>query len=110
MSAILYRGARVADGLADEPLDGVDILVVDRRIAEIGPRLTAPALDGLRTIDLDGNVLDVIDRAWNGRAPDSGSSPPVMSADGRTVAFASEATNLFATPSSGYFVYVHTRA
>jgi hypothetical protein len=75
-----------------------------------GTTITLWSRSRLRTIDLDGNVLDVIDRAWNGRAPDSGSSPPVMSADGRTVAFASEATNLFATPSSGYFVYVHTRA
>jgi imidazolonepropionase-like amidohydrolase len=57
VTPILFRGARVVDGLADEPLDGVNVLVVEGRITEIGPRLAVPALDGLRTIDLAGRTL-----------------------------------------------------
>ena len=36
MTALLFRDARLVDGLADEPVDGVAVLVIDGRIAEIG--------------------------------------------------------------------------
>ena len=58
MAAILFQSARLVDGLADEPRDGVDVLVVDDRIADIGePRLVAPGLADLRVVDLDGLTL-----------------------------------------------------
>ncbi len=57
MSAILFRSARLVDGIADEPVDGIDVLIVDGRIAEIGPRLTPPPGDDARTIDLAGLTL-----------------------------------------------------
>ena len=58
MSAILFRGALLVDGLADEPRDGVDVLVVDGRIAGIGePRIEPPSLPDLRIVDLAGLVL-----------------------------------------------------
>jgi hypothetical protein len=60
------------------------------------------------TTDLDGNVLDVVDRAWNGRAPNNGSSAPVVSSDGTRVVFASEATNILQTATTGYHLYLHT--
>jgi hypothetical protein len=61
----------------------------------------------IRVIDLDGNVLDVVDRAWNGRAPNNGSSPPVVSSDGSKIVFASEATNILQAATSGYHLYLH---
>ena len=58
MTAILFRDARLVDGLADEPRDGVDVLVVDERIAEIGePRVAPPDVPDLRTFDLAGRTL-----------------------------------------------------
>src|SRR5512135_531049 len=58
MSATLFRAALLVDGLADEPRDGVDVLVVDDRIAEIGePRIAPPDLPDLRVIDLAGRAL-----------------------------------------------------
>jgi len=58
MSAIFFRGALLVDGVADEPRDGVDVLIVDGRIAEVGdPHFAAPDLPGLRVIDLAGLVL-----------------------------------------------------
>ena len=58
MSAFLFRGALLVDGLADEPRDGVDVLVLDGRIAEVGdPHVTAPDLSDLRVIDLAGLTL-----------------------------------------------------
>ncbi len=58
MSAILFRATRLVDGLADEPRDGVDVLVVDDRIAEIGePDIAVPDLPDLRVIDLAGRTL-----------------------------------------------------
>ncbi len=58
MAAILFRSALLVDGLADEPRDGVDVLVVDGRIAEIGePRLGRPDLPDLRVVDLAGLTL-----------------------------------------------------
>ena len=57
MTAILFRLARLVDGIADEPVDGIDVLVVDGRIAEIGPRLSPPPGDDARTVDLAGLTL-----------------------------------------------------
>lgn len=58
MSAILFRAALLVDGLADEPRDGIDVLVVDGRIAEVGdPHVAAPDLPDLRTVDLAGLTL-----------------------------------------------------
>ncbi|MFN8629301.1 MAG: amidohydrolase family protein [Chloroflexota bacterium] len=58
MTAILFRAALFVDGLTDEPRDGVDVLVVDGRVAEIGePRVAAPDLADLRVIDLAGRTL-----------------------------------------------------
>jgi imidazolonepropionase-like amidohydrolase len=58
MSAILFRVALLVDGLADEPRDGVDVLVVDGRIAEVGdPHVAAPDLPDLRVVDLHGLTL-----------------------------------------------------
>ena len=58
MSTILFRGSLLVDGIADEPRDGVDVLVVDGRIAEIGePGLDAPGLADLRIVELDGLTL-----------------------------------------------------
>jgi len=58
MTAILFRDAHLVDGLADEPRDGVDVLVVDERIAEIGePRVAPPDVPDLRTFDLAGRTL-----------------------------------------------------
>ena len=74
-----------------------------------GTTLTVWSRGRLRTTDLDGNVIDVIDRAWNGRAPNNASSPPVLSSDGTLVAFASEATNILNPATSGYQVFLHRR-
>ncbi|MEI8332860.1 MAG: amidohydrolase family protein [Chloroflexota bacterium] len=58
MSAILFRGALLVDGLADGPRDGSDVLVVDERIVEIGePFIAPPDLPGLRIVDLGGMTL-----------------------------------------------------
>ena len=57
MTAILFRSARLVDGLADDPVDGVDVLVVEGRVAEIGPRLSPPPGDGVRVVDLAGRAL-----------------------------------------------------
>jgi imidazolonepropionase-like amidohydrolase len=58
MSTILFRGSLLVDGIADEPRDGVDVLVVDGRIAEIGePGLDAPGLADLRVVELGGLTL-----------------------------------------------------
>jgi imidazolonepropionase-like amidohydrolase len=58
MSAILFRGARLVDGLADTARYGVDVLVVDDRIAAISDTpIPAPDLPDLRTIDLAGLTL-----------------------------------------------------
>ncbi len=57
VTAILFRSARLVDGLADEPVDGIDLLVLDGRIAEIGPRLApAPSGDAV-VVDLGGLTL-----------------------------------------------------
>jgi imidazolonepropionase-like amidohydrolase len=58
MSAILFRGALLVDGIADEPREDVDVLVVDERVVEIGePRLAAPGLPDLRVVELAGLTL-----------------------------------------------------
>ena len=58
MTALLFRDARLVDGLSDEPIDGAAVLVVDGRIAEIGsPSLAAPGLADLRVVDLAGCTL-----------------------------------------------------
>ena len=58
MSALLFRGALLVDGLADEPREGVDVLVVDERIVEIGePAIATPDLPDLRVIELGGRTL-----------------------------------------------------
>jgi imidazolonepropionase-like amidohydrolase len=58
MSATLFRAARLVDGIADEPRDGVDVLVADGRIVEIGePSIATPQLPDLRLIDLAGLTL-----------------------------------------------------
>ncbi len=61
MSAILFREALLVDGTADEPRDGVDVLVVDGRIAAIGePRIAPsdlPDLPELRVVELAGLTL-----------------------------------------------------
>ena len=74
-----------------------------------GTTITLWSNSRIKVIDLDGNVLDVVDRAWNGRAPNNASSPPVVSSDGTVIAFASEATNILRPATTGYHVYVHTR-
>ena len=58
MSAILFRGALLVDGLADASRPGVDVLVVDGRIVEIGvSRVSPPDTPDLRIVDLDGLTL-----------------------------------------------------
>ena len=58
MTALLFRDARLVDGLSDEPIEGAAVLVVDGRIAEIGsPSLAAPGLADLRVVDLAGRTL-----------------------------------------------------
>ncbi len=58
LPALLFRDARLVDGLSDEPLDGAALLVVDGRIAEIGtPGLPTPDLPDLRVIDLAGRTV-----------------------------------------------------
>ena len=53
--ALLLRPARVFDGGSASAHDGWQVLVVDGRIAAVGPGLTAPA--GGRTIDLPDETL-----------------------------------------------------
>jgi len=74
-----------------------------------GTTLTVWSRGRVRTTDLDGNVIDVVDRAWNGRAPNNASSPPVVSSDGTLIAFASEATNILNPATSGYRIFLHHR-
>ncbi|MEY4173610.1 MAG: hypothetical protein RI900_775, partial [Actinomycetota bacterium] len=74
-----------------------------------GTTITFWSNSRIRVTDLDGNVLDVVDRAWNGRAPNNASSAPVVSSDGTLIAFASEATNILPSATSGYHVYLHAR-
>jgi imidazolonepropionase-like amidohydrolase len=57
MTALLFRSARVVDGVEDEPIDGVDVLVVDGRIVEVGPGLGGPTAIDLRVVDLRGRTL-----------------------------------------------------
>jgi imidazolonepropionase-like amidohydrolase len=57
MSATLFRAALLVDGVSDEPVDGVDVLIVDGRVAEIAPQIAAPDLADLRIIDLAGRTL-----------------------------------------------------
>ena len=53
-----FSGALLVDGLGDEPRDGIDVLVLDGRIAEVGdPHVAPPDLPGLRVIDLAGLTL-----------------------------------------------------
>lgn len=75
-----------------------------------GTTLTVWSRSRVRTTDLDGNVIDVVDRAWNGRAPNNASSPPVVSSDGTLIAFASEATNILNPATTGYRVFLHRRS
>jgi imidazolonepropionase-like amidohydrolase len=55
--SILFRSASLVDGIGEAPVDGVDVLVVDDRIAEIGTRLEGAGADDLRIIDLSGRTL-----------------------------------------------------
>jgi imidazolonepropionase-like amidohydrolase len=58
MSAILFRGARLVDGLADTARDGVDVLVIDDRIAVVSASpIPPPDLPDLRVIELAGLTL-----------------------------------------------------
>jgi imidazolonepropionase-like amidohydrolase len=58
MSAILFRGARLVDGLADTAREGVDVLVVDDRIAAVSDTpLPRPDRPDLRVIELAGLTL-----------------------------------------------------
>ena len=58
MSAILFRSAVLVDGVADQARHGVDVLVVDERIVEIGePRITTPDRPDLRIVELAGLTL-----------------------------------------------------
>jgi imidazolonepropionase-like amidohydrolase len=57
MPALLFRDARLVDGLRDEPVDGVDVLIDAGRIAELGTRLRAPKRDDLRVVALGGLTL-----------------------------------------------------
>ena len=58
MAAILFRNARLVDGLADTSREGVDVLVVDDRIAEISDApMERPDLPDLRVIELAGLTL-----------------------------------------------------
>ena len=42
LPSLLFRDARLVDGLSDEPGDGAALLVVDGRIAEIGSPACPP--------------------------------------------------------------------
>ncbi|HEX5828871.1 MAG TPA: amidohydrolase family protein [Candidatus Limnocylindrales bacterium] len=61
MTAILFRGARLVDGLADTARETTDVLVIDDRIAAIaGPAdgpIARPDLPDLRVIELAGHTL-----------------------------------------------------
>ena len=58
MSAILFRGARLVDGLADTSRANVDVLVVDDRVTEVSETpLPEPDLPDLRVIGLGGLTL-----------------------------------------------------
>ncbi len=58
MSAILFRGALLVDGIADAPREAVDVLVVDERVVEIGePHVARPRIPDLRIVDLAGRTL-----------------------------------------------------
>jgi imidazolonepropionase-like amidohydrolase len=57
LPALLFRDARVVDGIADEPFEAA-VLVVDGHVAEIGALgMRAPDLPGLRVVALDGRTL-----------------------------------------------------
>src|SRR5437868_677553 len=53
--ALVLHPARVFDGVNSVPHEGWSVVVVDDRIAAVGPNLTAPA--NARTIDLPGATL-----------------------------------------------------
>ena len=58
MSAILFRGALLVDGVADAPRAGTNVLVVGDRIAEVGgPGVTRSDISDLRIVDLAGLTL-----------------------------------------------------
>jgi imidazolonepropionase-like amidohydrolase len=58
VTAILFRGARLVDGLADTAREAVDILVVDDRIAAVEDApITRPDLPDLRIIEVGGRTL-----------------------------------------------------
>ena len=58
MSAILFRGARLVDGLADTAREGVDVLVVDDRIEAVSDTpLPQPDRPDVRVIELAGLTL-----------------------------------------------------
>lgn len=58
MSAILFRRARLVDGLADAAREGVDVLVVDDRVTEISEApLPEPGRPDVRVVDLGGLTL-----------------------------------------------------
>src|SRR4051812_41862870 len=52
---LLLRPGRVFDGVNPQAHEGWSVVVVDDRIAAVGPNLAAPA--GARTIDLPGATL-----------------------------------------------------
>src|SRR5262245_61545075 len=52
---LLIRNARLVDGTGAPPRDGVSILVRDKRIAAIGPDLTAAP--GVPVLDADGSTV-----------------------------------------------------
>lgn len=71
--------------------------------------LTATPTDGAQHIflrDLTGNTTTLVSVAHGGGLPDGPSDEAAISGDGRYVAFASQATNLIATPTSGRQIFV----
>jgi dipeptidyl aminopeptidase/acylaminoacyl peptidase len=69
--AILFRGARVITMREDEVIERGDVLVVDERIAAVGPSGTVRVPAGARILDVAGKTVlpGYVDVHWHGDMP-----------------------------------------
>jgi Tol biopolymer transport system component len=84
------------DGASDAPAISADgrYVAFASEAANLDPAKTDGAVPGVFVRDLREHTTTLVSRAGDGAAANGGSAAPAISADGRVVAFESDATNL----------------